>query len=67
MPMGSGQQCMILGDLLLVHLPFTAQTMFPELWIPSAKVMLRHTQVPNPTPHVVPAACKSRAADRAEG
>jgi hypothetical protein len=65
--MGSGQQCVTLGALLLLHLPFTAQTMFAELSIPRTKVMLRHTQVSNPTPHVVPAACKSRAAGRAEG
>lgn len=59
-PVGSGQQCVTVGALLLAHLPFTAPNRFSELSIPSAKVMLRHPQVPNPTPHLVPAACKSR-------
>lgn len=59
-PVGSGQQCVTVGALVLAHLPFTAPNRFSELSIPSAKVMLRHPQVPNPTPHLVPAACKSR-------
>lgn len=53
-PMGSGQQCVILGALLLGQLPFTLPNRFLNLSIPSAKVRLRffptapQSQIPHP-------------------
>lgn len=52
-PVGSGQQCVVLGALTVLQLPFTAQTRFLKLSIPSAKVKLRFsppskTQIPHP-------------------
>lgn len=51
--MGSGQQCVVLGALTVLQLPFTAQTRLLKLSIPSAKVKLRFssppkTQIPHP-------------------
>lgn len=45
-PVGSGQQCVVLGALTVLQLPFTAQTRFLKLSIPSAKVKLRFSPPP---------------------
>lgn len=47
--MGSGQQCVVLGALLLGQLPFTSPNRFLSLSIPSAKVRLRFSP-PHPSP-----------------
>lgn len=50
-PKGTGQQCVVLGALLLGQLPFAPPNRFLNLLIPTAKVRLRFSPPPSPRSH----------------